>query len=79
MNNNIDINWDELGFNIINTKSMYFSKCKHDGNWSGGGLIPFGKIELSPAAGVLNYGQGVFEGTNLIEQRIIILFFFVQI
>ena len=64
MNNNIGINWDELGFNIIKTKSMYFSKCKHDGNWSGGGLIPFGKIELSPAAGVLNYGQGVFEGTK---------------
>ena len=54
MNNNIGINWDELGFNIIKTKSMYFSKCKHDGNWSGGGLISFGKIELSPAAGVLN-------------------------
>ena len=26
--------------------------------------MPYGNIELSPAAGVLNYGQGVFEGTK---------------
>tara|TARA_Y100001960_G_C14622397_1_gene801364 strand:+ start:120 stop:1154 length:1035 start_codon:yes stop_codon:yes gene_type:complete len=64
MKNNIDINWEELGFNIVNTKSMYFSKCKYDGSWEEGNLIPFGNIELSPAAGVLNYGQGVFEGTK---------------
>ena len=62
MKSSIDINWEELGFNIVNTKSMYFSKCRYDGNWQDGNLIPFGNIELSPAAGVLNYGQGVFEG-----------------
>ncbi len=64
MKNSLDINWEELGFNIVNTKSMYFAKCRYDGNWKSGNLIPFGNIELSPAAGVLNYGQGVFEGTK---------------
>ena len=64
MKNNIDIKWEELGFNIVNTKSMYFSKCKNNEDWKDGSLIPFGNIELSPAACVLNYGQGVFEGTK---------------
>ncbi len=34
------------------------------GQWHDGGLVPFGDISLSPAAGVLNYGQGAFEGTK---------------
>ncbi len=32
--------------------------------WQKGELVPFGDISLSPAAGVLNYGQGAFEGTK---------------
>ncbi|MBC8323004.1 MAG: branched-chain amino acid aminotransferase [Candidatus Marinimicrobia bacterium] len=56
------IDWDSLGFNLIETRSMYKATCKKDDSWSPGELIPFGNIELSPAAGVLNYGQGVFEG-----------------
>ncbi len=32
------------------------------GEWQDGGLVPFGDISISPAAGVLNYGQGAFEG-----------------
>lgn len=30
--------------------------------WDVGGLQPYGPLSLSPAAGVLNYGQGLFEG-----------------
>lgn len=30
--------------------------------WAPGGLRPYGPLEMSPAAGVLNYGQGLFEG-----------------
>lgn len=58
------IKWDELGFNVIETKSMYKATCKQGETWSKGKLVPYGKIELSPAAGVLNYGQGCFEGTK---------------
>ena len=59
-----DINWDELSFDAVETRSMFKATCSIDGQWSGGSLVPYGTIELSPAAGVLNYGQGVFEGTK---------------
>ena len=58
------IDWDVLGFNVVETKSMFKATCKQGGTWQAGGLVPYGKIELSPAAGVLNYGQGCFEGTK---------------
>ncbi|XP_047049471.1 branched-chain amino acid aminotransferase 2, chloroplastic-like isoform X3 [Lolium rigidum] len=41
---------------------MYMAKCGPDGNFSKGEMLPFGPIALSPSAGVLNYGQGLFEG-----------------
>ena len=58
------IDWDVLGFDVVETKSMFKATCKQGGTWQAGGLVPYGKIELSPAAGVLNYGQGCFEGTK---------------
>ncbi|CAN0917707.1 Branched-chain amino acid aminotransferase 2, chloroplastic [Linum grandiflorum] len=56
------IDWDNLGFQYTPTDYMYMMKCKRGGNFSNGELQPFGNIQLSPSAGVLNYGQGVFEG-----------------
>ena len=58
------IDWDNLGFNVVETRSMYKGICRKGEEWKLGGLIPYGTIELSPAAGVLNYGQGCFEGTK---------------
>ena len=58
------IDWDNLGFNVVETLSMYKGICRKGEEWKLGGLIPYGTIELSPAAGVLNYGQGCFEGTK---------------
>ena len=58
------IDWDNLGFNVVETRSMYMARCRIGEKWKSGGLIPYGPIELSPAAGVLNYGQGCFEGTK---------------
>ena len=58
------IDWDVLGFDVVETKSMFKATCKQGETWQAGGLVPYGKIELSPAAGVLNYGQGCFEGTK---------------
>jgi hypothetical protein len=51
------VNWDELGFGIIPTDSMYTMKCSDGDNFSQGHLIPYGNIELCPSAGILNYGQ----------------------
>ncbi|KAH9304871.1 hypothetical protein KI387_009275, partial [Taxus chinensis] len=57
-----DIDWDGLGFGLQQTDYMYLMKCRKDGEFYEGELQPFGTVELSPSAGVLNYGQGLFEG-----------------
>uniref|UniRef100_A0A2P2JD68 Uncharacterized protein MANES_18G051400 n=1 Tax=Rhizophora mucronata TaxID=61149 RepID=A0A2P2JD68_RHIMU len=59
-----NVDWDNLGFGIMPTDYMYVTKCSKDGNFERGQLGRYGKVELSPSAGVLNYGQGVFEGTK---------------
>ncbi|KAJ8539545.1 hypothetical protein K7X08_013797 [Anisodus acutangulus] len=60
----IDIDWENLGFNLMPTDYMYLTKSCEDGHFKQGQLNPYGNIQLSPSAGVLNYGQGVFEGTK---------------
>ncbi|XP_031496174.1 branched-chain amino acid aminotransferase 2, chloroplastic-like [Nymphaea colorata] len=57
-----DLDWDDLGFGIIPTDYMYVMKCFGDGNFMEGELKEYGNIDLSPSSGVLNYGQGLFEG-----------------
>jgi branched-chain amino acid aminotransferase len=59
-----NIDWDSLGFAIYPTRSMYIATCDDGGEWQTGKLKPYGDISISPAAGVLNYGQGVFEGVK---------------
>jgi len=63
-----DIDFYSLGFNFIETKSMFVSDFK-DGKWDEGELVPFGNIEISPAACVLNYGQGIFEGMKALRAK----------
>ena len=41
---------------------MCRATCDVDGEWTTGQLEPYGDLSLSPAAAVLNYGQGIFEG-----------------
>ncbi|CAI0464298.1 unnamed protein product [Linum tenue] len=36
---------------------MYVMKCSRDGSFEEGEVNPYGNIQLSPSAGVLNYGQ----------------------
>ncbi|CAL2279538.1 unnamed protein product [Prunus armeniaca] len=57
-----DVNWDELEFGVVPTDYMYTMKCSKGDEFSQGHLTPYGNIELSPSAGVLNYGQGLYEG-----------------
>ncbi|PKA49687.1 Branched-chain-amino-acid aminotransferase 5, chloroplastic [Apostasia shenzhenica] len=57
-----DINWDNIGFSLVPTDFMYIAKSSEDGIFSKGEMQYFGPIQLSPSAGVLNYGQGIFEG-----------------
>jgi len=56
------INWDDLSFSLTPTAYMYVENT-FEGNWANQGAFrPFGEISISPAAAVLNYGQGLFEG-----------------
>uniref|UniRef100_K4AD27 Branched-chain-amino-acid aminotransferase n=1 Tax=Setaria italica TaxID=4555 RepID=K4AD27_SETIT len=58
----VDLDWENLGFGIVQTDYMYVAKCGTDGNFAEGEMVPFGPISLNPSSGVLNYGQGLFEG-----------------
>ncbi|CAK8577894.1 unnamed protein product [Lathyrus sativus] len=57
-----DMNWEGLGFSLTPTDYMYVMKCSKGGKFSQGSIVRYGNIEISPAAGILNYGQGIFEG-----------------
>lgn len=58
-----NVSWDELGFALTKTDYMFVMNCSDDeGKFSQGILTRFGNIELCPSSGILNYGQGLFEG-----------------
>ena len=63
-----NIDFYSLGFNYIETKTMFVSDYK-DGKWDEGKLVPFGNFEISPASCVLNYGQGIFEGMKALRGK----------
>jgi len=63
-----DIDYYSLGFEYIETKTMFVSDY-NDGKWDDGKLVPFGNFEISPAACVLNYGQGIFEGMKALRTK----------
>ncbi|KAJ7007061.1 hypothetical protein NC653_006196 [Populus alba x Populus x berolinensis] len=58
------VDWDNLGFGITPVDYMYTMKCSSDGKFEQGQLAPYGNVDLSPSAAVLNYGQGLYEGTK---------------
>ncbi len=62
MSDEVAIDWDSLTFSFTPTDMMYRATCKLGEEWKPGELEPYGDITISPAAGVLNYGQGLFEG-----------------
>ena len=57
-----DIEWDDLTFSFTETDRMYMATCKEGDEWEPGAMQDFQSLSLSPAAGVINYGQGLFEG-----------------
>lgn len=57
------IDWDNLTFSAKHVApSMFVASTGEDGSWDDGKVMPFGPLEVHPAANVLNYGQSVFEG-----------------
>ncbi|NHI93251.1 MAG: branched-chain amino acid aminotransferase [Candidatus Lokiarchaeota archaeon] len=63
------IDWDNLGFDFLPTKTMWLSECEDGKTWKDKGLVPFKNFEISPAACVLNYGQGIFEGMKALRTK----------
>lgn len=66
----VDLDWENLGFGLVETDFMYVAKCGPDGNFSKGEVRPFGPIAVSPSAGVLNYGQVSKEASHLVSQSV---------
>ena len=56
--------WNALTFSLTETDYMYRSlgDTKRDSVWDKGEFIPFQDIAISPAAALMSYGVGVFEG-----------------
>ncbi|WP_193104041.1 branched-chain amino acid aminotransferase [Brachybacterium sp. FME24] len=50
------------GFGQYYTDFMAHATWRIEGGWSGGEVLPFGPLSLSPAVAVLHYGQEIFEG-----------------
>jgi len=55
------MDWDKLTFTLTPTDNMFYTESA-SGVWAEGEIKPYGNISISPAAAVLNYGQGLFEG-----------------
>ena len=65
----VDINWDEIAFAVIPTKTMYVAKAELGGDWDQGEYQPYGEFKIHPAAGVINYAQGIFEGLKAFRTK----------
>lgn len=63
------LNWDSLGFSLNPTAQMFVAETSLTADWSAGALRPYGNLSISPAAGVLNYGQGIFEGLKACRSK----------
>lgn len=55
------IDFNSIDFGKYISDHMFIAQYKN-GQWSEGEVVPFGTIEISPAALALHYGQSVFEG-----------------
>ncbi len=52
---------EHLGFGVVMAPVMY--RCDYqDGRWWDGQLLPYGALQIDPAAKVLHYAQEIFEG-----------------
>jgi len=52
----------ELGFGKHFTDHMFLMDFERGRGWSGGRVVPYGPVQVDPAASALHYGQTIFEG-----------------
>ena len=56
------IDWDALTFSFTETDRMFVAHGTWKDGWGEGAMMDFQPLTITPAACVLNYGQGLFEG-----------------
>lgn len=58
------LDFNNLSFSLYQhaDQMLMFESYYRNQKWDSGKIVPFHNIELSPAANILNYGQGIFEG-----------------
>lgn len=56
-----ETNFDHLPFGKIYTDHMLMADYQ-EGQWGNFRIVPFGKIQVSPATPAIHYGQSIFEG-----------------
>jgi branched-chain amino acid aminotransferase len=57
------------GFGKFFTDHMVTATWTKDGGWHDAGLVPYGPIQLDPAAAVLHYAQEIFEGLKAFRRE----------
>lgn len=57
----VDVDWNNLGFNYQPISQRYVANYRN-GKWEKGGLTDDANVVLNECAGILQYGQQVFEG-----------------
>lgn len=55
-------NPDTLRFGVDFTDHMFIMKYTKENGWHDGKIIPYGPLNMDPAASVFHYGQEMFEG-----------------
>ena len=63
--------WSTLTFSFTETDYIYRAdgETRREPVWAPGRIEPFGPIALSPAAAVLSYGVGIFEGLKAFRRE----------
>lgn len=60
--------FEDLAFGRVFSDHMFTADFE-DGEWKNFQIIPYGNIEISPAASALHYGQAIFEGIKAYRQK----------
>lgn len=60
--------FENLPFGHVFSDHM-FTADYEDGEWKNFQIVPYGNIELNPAASALHYGQAIFEGMKAFRQQ----------
>lgn len=61
-----EVNFEKLPFGKTFTDHMLIADYK-EGEWQNPKIVPYGKMEVSPAMSALNYGQSIFEGMKVFK------------